>query len=157
VDNERPGLTVVGDTGRSGEATPDGGDVFSARELVYITARAEGKTIKAAAAAADPPFSYSSARRLDDREDVRHALRQRAREAVEDGVRTLAQSASAAARALKRIAIKGGPGDGPSVSAARAILEISHKGIELDAVQEQLDAIKAQLAANGQPNSFRRS
>jgi hypothetical protein len=134
---DKPTLSV-GDSGRSGGTLPDGEEVFSARELAYIAARAAGRTIKACARAAKPPIPYSSARRLDDRVDVRAAVRKLAREAIDDGVRALAASVSTAARTLRRVALRGGAGDGPSVSAARAILEISHKALMADEFEARL-------------------
>jgi hypothetical protein len=144
----------MGDSGRSGGTPPDGGDDFSAQDLAYIAARARGATIKAAARAARPPFPYTTARRLDDREDVRAAVRKLARESIDDGVRGLAASASAAARALKQVATKGGAGDGPRVSAARAILEISHKALEVEDLESRIVELEA---AQGKQPGFRRS
>ena len=146
---------TVGDCERSDGTPPDADDVFSARELAYIAARAAGKTIKASARAAKPPIPYSSARRFDDRVDVRASVRKLAREAIEDGVRGLAASASTAARTLRRVAVRGSGGE--AVSAAKAILEISHKALELEDIQEQLDEVKTAIANINQNNpSLRR-
>jgi hypothetical protein len=138
--------------------SPDGDDVFDARELAYIQARSEGKTIKDAAKAARPPFPYSSARRLDDRADIRQALRRAAREAVDCGVRTLAQAATAAADALKDVAERGGTGDGPRVSAARACLELSIQSLKIDDVLQRVEALESrQEQRPGKPGQFGRN
>jgi len=135
----------MGDRGRSHGPWYDADGVFTAREAAFIESRAEGKTIKAAAASATPPFAYSTARRLDDREDVRSAIRKRVWDAVESGARALGQSSATAARTLKRVAIHGGPGDGPCVSAAKAILEISMRAIEVQEFGARLAAVEAVL------------
>jgi len=133
--------------------SPDADDVLDVRELAYIEARAAGQTIKDSAAAARPAFSYSTARRLDDREDIRAAVRKRAREAVDCGVRTLAQSSSAAAKALTEVAESGGSGDGPRVSAARAVLELSISSLKIDDVLERVERLEAD---RGQQPGFRK-
>jgi hypothetical protein len=152
----KPALSVVPPSGGAStdrQVSPEG-DVFNARELAYIEARAAGQTIKASAAAARPPYPYSTARVLDDREDIRAALRKRAREAVDCGVRTLAQSASTAADALKDVAERGGTGDGPRVSAARAVLELSIQALKIDDVLERVETLEA---AQGQQPGQRRN
>ena len=153
-----PTTNNVGDSERSEASQPDADDIFDARELAYIQARTEGKTIKLAAKAATPPFPYSTARRLDDREDIRAAIRKRAREAVECGVRTLAQSASTAAKALKEVAERGGTGDGPRVSAAKACFEISIQSLKIDDVLERVEALESRQGQQlGKPGQFRRN
>lgn len=126
-----------------GPSSPDGDEVFSVQQLKYIQARSEGRTIKASAAAAKPPIPYRTARRLDDQEAVRAAVRKLARDAVDDGVRSLAQSARAAAKALKEVAEGGGTGDGPRVSAARAVLELSIQALKIDDVLERVEQLEA--------------
>ena len=152
-----PTLAVVPPAASGGTASdrpqsPDADDVFDARELAFIEARSEGKTIKDSAKTAKPPYPYSTARRLDDREDIRAALRKRALESVECGVRTLARSASIAAKSLTEVAESGGTGDGPRVTAARSILEISIRALEVEDVIERVAALEAQLGHQpGQP------
>ena len=145
ADHEVHAGPPVGDCERSAGTPPDGEDVFSARERAFIAARAAGRTIKASARAAKPPFPYSTARRFDDRVDVRTAVRKLAREAIDDGVRGLAASASTAARTLKRVALKGGAGDGPAVTAAKAILEISHKALAVDELEARVAELETRL------------
>jgi len=153
-----PGLALVPPAASSEGAanrqeSPDD-EPFNARELAFIEARALGKTIKDSAKAASPPYPYSTARLLDDRPDVRAALRQRAREAIDCGVRTLSRASTAAANALVEVAESGGPGDGPRVSSAKAILEIGSRALELEDLAAEVAEIKAQLGALNRP--FRR-
>jgi hypothetical protein len=136
----------------------DGDDAFDARELAYITARSAGQTIKDSAKVARPPFPYSTARRLDDRGDIRGAIRQLAREAVDCGVRTLAQAATSAAEALKDVAQNGSTGDGPRVSAARACLELSIQSLKIDDVLQRVEQLESrQEQQPGKPGQFRRN
>lgn len=150
-----PGLALVPPVasgegaGKRQESPPD--EPFNVRELAYIEARALGKTIKDSAKAATPPYPYSTARLLDDRPDIRAALRKRARDAVGCGVRTLARSSTAAADALVEVAESGGPGDGPRVSAAKAILEIGSRALELEDLAAEVAEIKSQLGALNRP------
>jgi hypothetical protein len=146
----------VGDCERSDGTPPDADDSFDARELAFIEARSKGKTIKVAAKAARPPFPYSTARRLDDREDVRAAVRKRAREAVQCGTLALGQAATTAARTLKRVAAKGGPGDGPRVSAARTILELGSHGLDLLDFDSRLSELEAAQGRQPGAPGFRR-
>jgi hypothetical protein len=144
--------------GATGDRQESPDDVFNIRELAYIEARAEGMTIKASAAAARPPYPYSTARVLDDRGDIRRAIRQRAREAVDCGVRTLAQAACSAADALKDVAERGGTGDGPRVSAARAVLELSIQSLKIDDVLQRVEQLESrQEQQPGKPGQFRRN
>jgi hypothetical protein len=148
ADLEPPDLQVVPpenvrENERSQEGSPDGDDIFTTRELAFIGARAAGTTIKASAEAANPPYTYITARRLDDREDVRSMVRKLARESVDCGVRTLAQSATAAANALTSVAERGGTGDGPRVSAARAVLELSIQSLKVDDILERVEALES--------------
>jgi hypothetical protein len=158
-----PALAVVplaasGGTASDRPQSPDADDVLDARELAYIEARSEGRTIKESAKAAKPPYPYSTARRLDDREDIRAALRKRARESVECGVRTLAQSASTAAKSLTEVAESGGTGDGPRVTACKAILELSIQSLKIDDVLERVEQLEAaQGQQPGKPGQFRRN
>jgi phage shock protein A len=147
-----------GGTASDRPQSPDADDVLDAREMAFVEARSEGKTIKESAKAAKPPYPYSTARRLDDREDIRAALRKRAREAVDCGVRTLAQAACSAAEALKDVAQNGGTGDGPRVSAARACLELSIQSLKIDDVMERVEQLEARQGQQpGQPGQFRRN
>jgi len=152
--DERHGLPV-GDSGRSSETPPDGDDVFDARELAYIQARSTGKTIKASARAAKPPYPYSTARRLDDRRDIRAAILARAREAVQCGTLAIGQAATTAARTLKQVAAKGGAGDGPRVTAARAILEIGSRALEIEEIENRLAELEARQGEQPGGNGFR--
>ncbi len=158
-----PALAVVplaasGEASSDRQVSPEGDDVFNARELAYIEARAAGQTIKASAAAARPPYPYSTARVLDDRGDIRAALRKRARESVECGVRTLAQSASTAAKSLTEVAESGGTGDGPRVTACKAILDLSIQSLKIDDVLERVERLEAQQGQQpGKPGQFRRN
>jgi hypothetical protein len=139
------------------QVSPVEQEAFNARELAYIAARASGRTIKNSAQAAKPPYPYSTARVLDDREDVRRELRKRAREAVECGVRTLATASSVAAKALADVAERGGTGDAPRVSAARACLELSIQSLKIDDIAERVEQLEA--AQGKQPGNagFRRT
>jgi len=141
----KPTLTVV-ESGRSDGSPPDGDDAFSAKELGFIEALVEGKTIKSAAQGAG--IAYTTARRLRRREDVQAEIRSRAREAVQAGTLTLGQAARTAARTLKNVAAKGGPGDGPRVSAARAILEIGTKALEIEEIEARLAELEARQPGN---------
>jgi cytosine/adenosine deaminase-related metal-dependent hydrolase len=134
------------DSGRSEAAPSDAGDVFSARELAYISARSEGKQIKQAAKFAKPPYPYSTARRLDDREDVRAEIRKRARQAVEGGTLTLGAASTVAARTLKNVASGKAEASGPRVTAAKAILEISIRALEVEELNDRVARLEAQLS-----------
>ncbi len=151
-------LAASGGTASDRPQSPDADDAFDVRELAFIEARASGKTIKDSAKTATPPYPYSTARRLDDREDIRAALRKRARESVECGVRTLAQSASTAAKSLTEVAESGGTGDGPRVTAAKAILELSIQSLKIDDVLERVEQLEAaQGQQPGKPGQLRRN
>ena len=153
-DTEKPDLRVV-DSGRSEAPPSDAGDVFSARVLAYIEARSEGKTIKESAKAAKPPYPYSTARRLDDREDVRTEIRKRARQAVEAGTLTLGQASTVAAHTLKNVASGKAEASGPRVTAAKAILEISIRALEVEELSARVGRLEEQLGQQpGQPGAF---
>lgn len=142
--DETPPLALVPpvvDPGRSGASSADADDVFSATELRFLAAVVEGKTIKAAAQGAG--IAYTTARRLRRRPDMQEAIREQAREAVQAGTLALGQAARTAARTLKNVAAKGGPGDGPRVSAARAILEIGSKALEIEEIEARLAELEA--------------
>jgi hypothetical protein len=154
VSDEKPDLHVV-ESGRSDASLPDGDDVFSATELRFIDALVEGKTIKSAAHGAG--IAYTTARRLRRRPDVQAVIRERAREAVQAGTLALGQAARTAARTLKNVAAKGGPGDGPRVSAARAILEIGSKALEIEDIESRLAELEARRGQQPGAPGFRRN
>ena len=140
ADVEKPDLHVV-ESGRSDEGESDAEDAFNVKELSFIEMLAEGQTIREASNVSGIP--YTSARRLRKRADVQSAIRERAREAVDCGVRTLATSASAAAKALRDVAERGVTGDGPRVSAARACLELSIQALKVDEVLERVEELES--------------
>ena len=146
ADLDPPDLHVV-DSGRSDASPPDGGDVFSAQELKFIESQAKGRTIRESSKVAT--LSYTTARRWRKRPEIQAAIRERAREAVQCGTLALGQAASTAARTLKRVAVKGGPGDGPRVSAARAILEIGSKALEIEDIESRLNELENRLSPGG--------
>jgi len=154
----KPALSVVPDvveSGRSDEGPPDAEDAFNAKESAFVEALAEGQTIREASTVANVP--YTTARRWRKRPQFQAAVRERAREAVDCGVRTLATSASAAAKALKDVAERGGTGDGPRVSAARACLELSIQSLKIDDVLERVEQLEARQGQQpGKPGHFRK-
>jgi hypothetical protein len=155
-DDSKPDLHVV-DSGRSEAPPSDAGDVLDARVLAFVEARSEGKTIKESARAAKPPYPYSTARRLDDRGDVRTEIRKRARQAVEAGTLTLGQASTVAARTLLNVASGKAVPSGPVVTAAKAILEISIRALEVEELSVRVSALEEQLGHQpGSPAGFNR-
>jgi hypothetical protein len=59
---------------------------------------------------------------------------------------------------LKDVAERGGTGDGPRVSAARAVLELSIQSLKIDDVLQRVEQLESrQEQQPGKPGQFRRN
>jgi hypothetical protein len=87
-------------------------------------------------------------RRYSRRPEIRHAIRERAKEAVHAGALTLSRGAADASAALVLMSRDKDEANMPQIVACKAVIEFSLKVIEIDGMAERLEAVEAQLAAN---------
>ncbi len=144
--DEKPPLTVVPDVAENGPA-PDSeeeqGDALDSRELRFADLVASGSTL--GDAATEIGIGYRTARRWKKRPAIASAIKDRASEQVALGRAVLAAGMGRASHALVQMADGTAPASAPRVSAARAVVEVTAKLVELEGVNERLAELESRL------------
>jgi hypothetical protein len=147
ADTESPDLPPS-DTGQETEEAEAGNEVpetLSARECRFADELASGTSLANAATAVG--ISSRSARRWRKKPEIAEAIRARLAENVSMARAILSAGASKAAIGLVAMASGTSPAEAARCSACRGVLETTLKLTEIEDLQTELAAIKAQLAA----------
>jgi phage terminase small subunit len=123
-----------------------GDELFTTAETIFVDSLASGLSIADSADKAG--FSYMTGRRYHKRPEIKAAVRERSREAIQAGARVLSQRSHGAAQALADMAEDKKDANPARVAACKAVLEIGLRVVEIDGMQERLEAVEAQLAAS---------
>ena len=146
TEAEPPDLRVV-DAAQHGPA-PDSdaeqGETLDARELRFVDLVASGSTLGDAATAIG--IGYRTARRWKKRPEIVSAIKDRASEQVALGRAVLAAGMGRAARSLVDMADGQAKAEPARVSAARAVVEVTARLVELETVNERLAQLEERLA-----------
>jgi hypothetical protein len=121
----------------------DGTDALNAKQTALVEALAAGMSLIEASTATG--IAYRTCRRWRRRPEIKSAIREHARDAVQAGTLALGQGASTAAQTLRAIAAGKEAAEGPRVSACRAILEIGLRVLEVDELTERVEQLETQL------------
>lgn len=128
------------------EIEPEGEDGLTGAELIFAEAMAGGSSIRDAAKEAG--FSYMTGRRYSKRPEIKSLVREKSKEAIAAGARVLSKRAHGAAQSLADMADGTQDANPARVAACKAVLEIGLRVIEIDGMQERLEAVEAELAKN---------
>ena len=120
------------------------GEKKSRRMDAFIAGLLSRQTVEDAAAAG---ISTASAYRwLRDR-DVIERLRQARREAWGRAMAQLQEAGPEAVEALRRV-LREAEGEAPRVSAARTVLELGIRAVELESIEERIEKLEAIVKGN---------
>ncbi|MGD0836925.1 MAG: helix-turn-helix domain-containing protein [Polyangia bacterium] len=145
----------VAEAGPAVDSDAEQGETLDARELRFVDMVASGSTLGDAATAIG--IGYRTARRWKKRPEIASAVKERASEQVALGRAVLAAGMGRASHALVEMADGTATASAPRVSAARAVVEVTAKLVELEDVAARLAELEARLEAKpGHPGQFRK-
>jgi hypothetical protein len=148
MDAEKPPirlLEAVSDSGRNPDEEDEATEALSAREIRFVDALAVGRS--PSEAANEIGLSDRSGRRWRRKPEIIEAIRARLSENIATGKSILAAGMAKAATGLVSMASGETKADPGRVSACRAVTEGAVKLCELADLQQQLGALKEQIAA----------
>jgi hypothetical protein len=139
-----PDLRVVSQVSASvppASDEPEDAEVLNALELRFVDLRASGHTYEEIATGIDK--STRTCRRWERRPEIASAIKTRSQEQVATARSVLASGMHRASRALVAMADGTSKAEAPRVSAARAVVEVTTRLVEIEEIESRLSELEA--------------